>query len=83
MKERVARIQALIKEREQSNNEEIMSVRLLENGADINAQDASGNTALMGVCFKGGLAMADMLIDKGANLNTQNGTGATAVFFEV
>ena len=37
---------------------------LLENGAEIDTKDASGNTALMGVCFKGYTKIAEKLIEK-------------------
>jgi len=36
---------------------------LLVFGADIDARDASGNTALMGVCFKGNLEIANFLLN--------------------
>ena len=48
---------------------------------DINTQDASGNTALMGVCFKGYSAIAKLLIKSGADVNMSNFNGATALIF--
>lgn len=56
---------------------------LLDHGAEVNAQDASGNTALMGTCFKGYAEVADLLISKGADVNLRNGDGATALAFAV
>jgi hypothetical protein len=35
------------------NEQDEIVTYLLENGSDVNAKDLSGNTALMGVCFKG------------------------------
>lgn len=54
---------------------------LIEAGANVNAQDMAGNTALMGVCFKGFNDIAQFLIDKGADVNLKNKTGGTALSF--
>ena len=54
---------------------------LLEKGADVNRQDAAGNTALMGVCFKGNAEIADLLIQGGATINLQNANQSTALIF--
>jgi ankyrin repeat protein len=54
---------------------------LIQSGADLDAQDASGNTALMGVCFKGFPEIAKMLINSGADPNIRNYNGATALHF--
>lgn len=54
---------------------------LLEAGADIDDQAASGNTALMGVCFKGSEEAVQLLLDHGAAVNIQNELGATALIF--
>src|SRR5690606_39762150 len=56
---------------------------LLRSGADVNLPDAGGNTALMGVCFKGYPDIAEMLIAHGADLNLQHGNGGTALMFAV
>ncbi|UWX56646.1 ankyrin repeat domain-containing protein [Maribacter litopenaei] len=56
---------------------------LLESGADINARDAAGNTALMGVCFKGFFEVAKILIENGAKIDVQNTMGATALIYSV
>ena len=47
----------------------------------MNAQDAGGNTALMGVAFKGYADIAQLLIEQGADLNLQHGNGGTALMF--
>ena len=39
-----------------------MAKWLLEKGATVNFTDASGNTALMGVCFKGSVPLVQLLI---------------------
>ena len=54
---------------------------LLEAGADVNAPDAGGNTALMGVCFKGYPNIATLLLDHGADVNQQSVNGATALIY--
>lgn len=54
---------------------------LLETGADLNAQDAADNTALMGVSYKGILDIASILIEQGADVNIQNSQGYTALMF--
>lgn len=45
---------------------------LLDLGADVNAQDDDGRTALMGAAHKGSTEVAEMLIDKGARLDTHD-----------
>ena len=54
---------------------------LLQKGVNPNAQDAAGNTALMGVCFKGYKDIAKQLIDAGADVNLRNANGAPALTF--
>ena len=54
---------------------------LLANGADLDVQDAAGNTALMGVSFKGYKDVAKKLIDAGADVNVRNSNGAPALTF--
>ena len=55
----------------------------MEKGANINAQDVAGNTALMGVCFKGYKDIAKKLINAGADVNIRNANGAPALTFAV
>jgi len=54
---------------------------LIYKGADVHAQDASGNTALMGVCFKGYKNIAQKLLNAGVDVNQRNANGATALTF--
>ena len=62
------------------NGQESTTVLLLKHGAAVDgAHDAQGNTALMGVCFKGYLPIAHILIDAGADVNRRNGVGQTAL----
>jgi uncharacterized protein len=51
---------------------------LLEKHADPCATDLKGNTALMGVAFKGELAIAERLVAR-CDVNTRNHAGQTAV----
>jgi len=63
-------------------NQKDVTELLLANGADINAQDAMmGNTALMGVCFKGSHELAKLLVEKGADTTLKNKQGETALDF--
>src|SRR5690606_42090976 len=67
-----------------SYNNQLEVVRiLLEAGADVNLQDSGGNTALMGVCFKGYPKVAELLTSHGADLNLQHSNGGTALMFAV
>ncbi|MEJ7911519.1 MAG: ankyrin repeat domain-containing protein [Chitinophagaceae bacterium] len=59
---------------------EVVSV-LLQNGANVDAQDEAGNTALMGACFKGYPDLASMLLEAGAAINLRNFQGAPALTF--
>jgi ankyrin repeat protein len=62
------------------NGQESTTALLLEHGASVDgAHDAQGNTALMGVCFKGYLPIAETLIHAGADVNRRNGVGQTAL----
>lgn len=54
---------------------------LLEKGAKVDRPDLSGNSALMGVCFKGYKNITKMLIDAGVDVNQRNSNGATALTF--
>ncbi len=62
------------------NGQESTTALLLRHGAAVDgAHDAQGNTALMGVCFKGYLPIAQTLIDAGADVNRRNSVGQTAL----
>jgi len=53
---------------------------ILDHGADAAAGDgARGNTALMGVAFKGYAGIARLLVDAGVDVNQRNLAGQTAV----
>ncbi|QSS97871.1 ankyrin repeat domain-containing protein [Psychroflexus sp. ALD_RP9] len=65
------------------NNQIKATKLLLEKGANIDAQDGSGNTALMGAVFKNHQNMVDLLLNKGTNPNIQNSQGQTALAFAV
>jgi ankyrin repeat protein len=43
--------------------------------------DQVGNTALMGVCFRGYKEIAAMLLDAGVDIDQRNHQGATALTF--
>lgn len=60
----------------------VESVRLLlRQGADMEIKDNMGNTALMGVCFKGYTAIVEALCAHSAIVDNENGNGATALIF--
>ena len=53
---------------------------LLQHGAPVDTQDhARGNTALMGVAFKGYTQIAELLLDAGADAHSKNFAGQTAL----
>lgn len=53
---------------------------LLANGADVNAKDDEGRTALMTVAGEGHTGVAKTLLDHGADINTKDKDGKTALF---
>ncbi len=63
------------------NNHPAVVNFLLDNGANTAMPDLSGNSALMGVCFKGYTHIAAQLIKAGVDVNQRNGNGATALTF--
>jgi ankyrin repeat protein len=54
-------------------------ITLLENGADINAKNSLGYTALMIAAYKGNLTSINTLLDKGAEINAVNKEVETAL----
>lgn len=54
---------------------------LIGAGADLNASDGMGNTALMGSCFKGNTEVVRYLIESGADVNAKAANGGTALHF--
>src|SRR5262249_50210225 len=51
--------------------------KLLDNGADVNARDAEGNTPLILASFYASPECLELLIEKGADVNSANKAGAT------
>jgi ankyrin repeat protein len=49
----------------------------LELGGEVNAVDASGETALHGAAYRGANTIVQLLVDKGARLNVKNNRGWT------
>jgi ankyrin repeat protein len=62
------------------NGHEAAAVLLLEHGALVDQPDGNrGNTALMGVAFKGYLPIAERLLEAGADAEATNRAGQTAL----
>src|SRR5262245_52711790 len=53
--------------------------KLLDNGANVNAHDAEGNTPLILASFYASPECLELLIEKGADVNAANKAGATAL----
>ena len=66
------------------NGQESTTALLLSLGAEVDAGDATrGNTALMGISFKGYPDIARRLVAAGANVNARNLAGQTALMTAV
>lgn len=55
--------------------------KLLAHGADVNAQDNDGDTALHGAAQIGNVEVIGLLLDKGANPNAKNTVGGTPLMW--
>jgi ankyrin repeat protein len=55
--------------------------KLMARGADVNAPDADGDTALHGAAQTGNVEITRMLLDKGANPNAKNKQGGTPLMW--
>jgi ankyrin repeat protein len=55
--------------------------KLLAQGADVNLQDADGDTALHGAAQNGNVEIITLLLDKGANPNAKNKLGGTPLMW--
>lgn len=62
-------------------NEKERVEKLLARGADVNAQDADGDTALHGAAQSGDVDIVGLLLDKGANPNAKNRQGGTPLMW--
>lgn len=51
----------------------------IENGADVNARDMDGFTALMWACMRGNFEIVKYLVERGADVNAKNDAGFTAL----
>ena len=55
--------------------------KLLDRGADVNAQDNDGDAPLHGAAQNGNVEILDILLDKGANPNLKNKQGGTPLMW--
>jgi len=55
--------------------------KLLERGADVNAQDADGDAPLHGAAQMGDMEILNLLLDKGADPNIKNRLGGTPLMW--
>jgi ankyrin repeat protein len=54
---------------------------LLEKGADVNAKDQDGDTALIRASGEGHIDVVKLLLEQGADVNAKNNAGATALIW--
>ena len=53
--------------------------KLLDKGADVNAKDKDGETALMAAALRGHTEIVQFLLNKGADVNAKRNDGTTAL----
>src|SRR3989442_1042587 len=63
------------------NGDYSLTQTLLRAGADVNAVDSDGTTALMHSVIESDLKMMQLLIDSGANVNAKNALDSTALMY--
>ena len=56
---------------------------LLDTGADINAQDTDGNTALTNASHRGNIEIVRLLLDRGADVNIKDEDDVTALWYAI
>jgi ankyrin repeat protein len=54
---------------------------LIDQGADVNAKNKEGETALMVASLEGRLDVAKLLVEKGADVNAKDSVGANALHY--
>jgi ankyrin repeat protein len=62
-------------------NDKERTQKLLAHGANVNAQDADGDTPLHGAAQNGTVEIINLLLDKGANPNAKNKLGGTPLMW--
>lgn len=62
------------------NADVVAAARLLDNGADVNATEGDGATALHWAAYRDHLALADRLLRAGARVDATNDLGATPLW---
>ena len=63
------------------NGDHALTRRLLRAGADVNAADSDGTTALMHSVIESDLNMMRLLVESGANVNAKNALDSTALMY--
>lgn len=63
------------------NGDHTQVSKLLHSGADVNAADGDGTTALMHSVIESDVKMMKLLVDSGANINAKNALDSTALLY--